>query len=291
MLEMLADYAQQVDFQAVVDLAVISEAGASTGEVPPKFVRKARELLHLLDRTSQTRQVGRLLRNATTGKYRPMVLVSHMKERDCPDVFLETLSEQLMTAFKDRKNCYWKPSNLGWRLGTSPQRAVASLRANIIDDVAAADEAGLDATLLAGQTKRFFAVRIDSEAEPPTQETLKDLFSWWFGRPDCEGGPAILLIRVVDTTTNEEPCPKAKTVYSLAESLFPGPPPFADAEQVLEPLARCRMDDLLAWSDIVLKTSVGNYNDSLVRRLNTRIASDAGAGNTFPLRIIRDALI
>lgn len=291
MVEMLADFAETDGFRTVVDLEIMHEAaGAPTADIPQKCLQKARVLLHRLDRTSQVRQLGKVLKNATTDVYRPVVLVSHMKEQDCPDVFIETLSARLMEAFKERQQCYWKPSDLSWRLAASPRRAVAALKSDIIDDVAAADDAGLDAALEAGQSKRFFAVRIDSEAEAPTEEALRDLLQWWFARSHCKDGPPILLIRVIDSLSDGEQCPKAKIIYGLVESLFTGSPPFVDIDQILEPLTRCRVRDLEEWTDLNLKAHIGNHCDALLKRFNTRIESKVGSGNPFRLRIIQEAL-
>jgi hypothetical protein len=291
MVEMLADFAQTDGFRNVVDLEVMGEtAGASSAEIPQKLLQKARVLLHRLDRTSQVRQLGKVLRKGATETYRPVVLVSRMKEQDCPDVFIETLSGRLMEAFEKSRQCYWKPSDLSWRLAVSPQRAVAALKSDIIDDVVAADEAGLDAALAAGQSKRFFAVRIDSEAEEPTAEAMRDLLQWWFARSDCKDGPAILLLRIIDSLGDGEECPKAKVIYRLVDSLFTGQPPFVDLEQILEPLTRCRVKDLEDWTDLNLKAHLGNYSDALLKRFNTRIESKVGSGNPFRLRIIQEAL-
>lgn len=292
MIEMLSDFADTQGFQNVVKLDVISEERAAIDDVPGHIVDKAKTLLHLIDRAPQTKQVKRLLENSTTGKFRPVLLVSRMKERDCPELFARTVSAQFSTFFKDRRNCYGQPSELSWLPGAPPDRAIADLKDEIRKDLNVVDDTGLDASLAAGQKKRLFAVRIDSEAEAPTQEALKDMFLWWLARPECEGGPATLLVRIVDLMGDGGECPNAKMIYSLANSLFVGPPRLVESQDVLAPLGRCLMSELLSWSDNTLKPAIADHHRaSIVRRVNTWIKEDAGTGNPFRLSVVRDALI
>ncbi|WGD48656.1 hypothetical protein QA641_23695 [Bradyrhizobium sp. CB1650] len=290
MLEMLADFSGTDEFRKVVALETASDASVSSTEIPKDLFDKALGLLHRLDRTNQVRQFGNVMNKAATGSYRPVVLVSRMKEPDCPDVFIKTLSDQLVQMLKDRRNCYGEPSNLSWPIGIVPHRAVARLKSYIIGDVGAADEAGLDAALMAGQNKRLFAVRIPSEVETPTPDEMKALFRWWFARPSCEGGPAVLLVLIVDSLSDDKECPRAMDIFKLIDSLFGGPPPFDDDEQILEPLARCRVQDLEDWTNCSLKDHLGNHRNALMKRLNTAITERVGSGNNFRLRIIQEAL-
>jgi len=291
MIEMLADFAETPGFRKVVELEVVPDELAPTTEVPANIIGAARKLLHKFDRTPQITQVEKLFKSATTGKYKPVILVARMKEQDCPDLFIETLSEKLMATFKDRRNCYGKPSDLNWRVGLSSQRALAILKSDIVGDVVAADEAGLDEAHVAGQTKRLFAVSIRSEADEPTRDELKDLLTWWFKRPECDGGPATLLVKIVDTLGSAEQCEKAANIYRNADALFVGPPALADPNHLLEPLARCIMKDVLDWSELALKTSVDRYRDRIVKRLNTSITTYDKGANPFPLSVVRSALL
>ncbi|WP_441236062.1 hypothetical protein [Bradyrhizobium sp. 930_D9_N1_4] len=287
MLETLADFAKTKEFQSVITLDRVTDAHVSSTEIPRELFGQARDVLHQLDRVNQIRQIGRVLKGATAATYRPIVLVSRMKEQDCPDIFVRTVSDHLMEKFKDRRQCYWKPSDLSWAQDFQPQRAVVILKRDIMGDVSAADETEFDKALADGQAKRFFAVRIASEdVESPTLDTLKDLFVWWFARANCEGGPAVLLLRIVDRRGDGEECQKAKAVYQLAGSLFSGPAPFDDFEQILQPLSRCTLKELEDWAEARLKARLGPHWDPLSKRFRERV----GSGDTFRLRIIHEAL-
>ena len=287
MLEMLADFAKTKEFQKVITLDLATDAHVSNAEVPKDRVDKALDVLHQLDRVNQIRQFDRVLKRATAAAYRPIVLVSRMKEQDCPDIFVRTVSDHLMENFKDRRQCYWKPSDLSWAQDFEPEHAIATLKLDIMGDVSAANEAEFDKVLADGQGKRFFAVRIASEdVEPPTSDALRDLLLWWFARANCEGGPAVLLLRIVDRRGDGEECLKAKAVYKLATSLFTGPAAFNDVEQILQPLGRCTLKELDDWAEARLKALLGHHWDPLSKRFRERV----GSGDTFRLRIIQDAL-
>jgi hypothetical protein len=190
----------------------------------------------------------------------------------------------LKATFAERRCCYEKPASLKWATDRSPKLAVSDLINDIRDVCGAATDELFDQDLAAGQKRRAFAVRIDTAIRPPTQEIFDEFVKWWSSRAQCEGGPATLLLLVVEPSEDPEPCPKSAAITDIVENLF------SDPDRFLPRPVRCDESHIKAWKEEKLKDVASPYHEKIANRLVDAVKGHKKYANEAPLNVIRSAL-
>jgi hypothetical protein len=282
-VETVAAFARRDDFRAVARLQVVTRADLRKPRgLPIIVVNKTSKLLPRLDRTEQNIQLKIAFRPGPIS-FPPVALIAKMREYDQPDLFLETVSSVLATAFRERRCSYEQPTLIHWDKDVPPEEAVASLKQQLPAKYDAWDDQAFDELLRGGQKPRLYPVRIGSDIQPPTQGAFASLLSWWSARAACEGGPATLLLSVIESSDgpNDPPCPLAKAIMDAAGPSFGGP-----ARVRLPSFLLCTREHLNEWARDFLRSAIDHYTDIVTARL----IQAARNNNNVPLKVYADAL-
>jgi hypothetical protein len=284
LFETLAEYAKRPEFKKIIELSIDSKSGrASSPGLRQETISKTKDLLPQLDRIGQVNRL-KLAFTPAPPDLKPVALIGRMREYDRPELFIKTVSKHLAKTYASRRERYLDPTEFSWDKYGTPEDAVAQLKLDIPLQYDVRDDQAFDELLEDGTAPRLFPVRLNAEIQTPTREAFEALLTWWKQRATCQGGPATLLLIVIEAAEKptDPPCVLAQAIMRAAEPFFGG-------YFRLPGFDLCSLTHLEDWEIKTLRPGIERRDEA--DRIASRLRKAANkAGQTVPLKVYADEL-